>query len=502
MEKKQSSLKPIDSSTAPTLGPPPNAVREKAVPQPITAGARYSSLQSDSLPAFGATGNDETPPAADLDEVTRLAAERLGLGLEQAKDLYWGGIEANIASGLDDEKIEPHEPDEEVANTRIPVQELNTTQVVRKIRVKPVRQEHHFSLNTPYEQLGFTFNTHSVAVKSVMPGGAASRAGLLPCGIVVMIAGATIRTGRDVVDAVRSLRIAKRTEFSVEVYYEIPATDIASVEGPAMFTATSLIYLPRIEPQWRNRADVASYQRKPAGGPSTLAGTGSADPQGPITLQKIVDSATAKVAQMKKVVRVPKGLGRYFKDINLTGVPPGPAERARFAFNNAFFKLCLDEDAKRQEVFRLYRGSLMSLHRRAPSRVAPVILRVYNQLMSLSLDDMTEEGWEYVELWKHPDELKVLMGAEGPLTASRAKQSDYVSTIAAERNDIDWINPDMRESPELVRRRHGSPLREASPQWATDSIKAAIIFLGAGLRCSVRYHAFDPRIPPRYMRFK
>eukprot|EP00659_Diplonema_papillatum_P018062 gene18062-27825_t len=459
MEKKQSSLKPIDSSTAPTLGPPPNAVREKAVPQPITAGARYSSLQSDSLPAFGATGNDETPPAADLDEVTRLAAERLGLGLEQAKDLYWGGIEANIASGLDDEKIEPHEPDEEVANTRIPVQELNTTQVVRKIRVKPVRQEHHFSLNTPYEQLGFTFNTHSVAVKSVMPGGAASRAGLLPCGIVVMIAGATIRTGRDVVDAVRSLRIAKRTEFSVEVYYEIPATDIASVEGPAMFTATSLIYLPRIEPQWRNRADVASYQRKPAGGPSTLAGTGSADPQGPITLQKIVDSATAKVAQMKKVVRVPKGLGRYFKDINLTGVPPGPAERARFAFNNAFFKLCLDEDAKRQEVFRLYR------------------------------DDMTEEGWEYVELWKHPDELKVLMGAEGPLTASRAKQSDYVSTIAAERNDIDWINPDMRESPELVRRRHGSPLREASPQWATDSIKAAIIFLGAGLRCSLQ--AFD-----------
>ena len=429
------------------------------------------SRHDDPIPASD-DGSEESRTSEQIREEARIlllrkrAADNLGFEESQAENLYMGGLSADAF----DEKRAA------VPEKRIRIQErlrvAATLQKKAEVRVKPKNIEFIVHLKHIYEPLGCVFADDSMLISQVHAGGAACRAGIVPIGTVHTIDEVRVRSPTALVETIRTLRLAKRLEYIVEVHYETPPMDLLGAS--CKYTAQSIAAMPRMTPQWRYRDQHSAYQtkeEKPAGEAASQL------------LELITANANKSVDKRKRLVRVPEGL----KEADLEDISEVDAQ---------IWRLMREEGERREELLRWVRGRLVALKAVAPEDIAFVVDRAYIDAMGEDLTD--DSGWVWRKVWEHSVSPWMVSGSAVERSAPpHIPPQHKKGTFILDPTIVDWVNP--RERPPGHHAQPSSVLKNRSagpPNWAVEAARTAIVFALGGVGKGADYVALRERTDP------
>eukprot|EP01064_Diplonema_japonicum_P033291 TRINITY_DN6519_c1_g2_i1.p1 TRINITY_DN6519_c1_g2~~TRINITY_DN6519_c1_g2_i1.p1 ORF type:complete len:454 (+),score=43.10 TRINITY_DN6519_c1_g2_i1:46-1362(+) len=391
-----------------------------------------------------------------LDEITKQAAVKLGLNETEAKQLYWGGLQTEIVKdGVKEKKIVTPDTSRRVMQEDIEIIEERVIPSVAEVRI---------ILNEPFERLGIIFAGDTPRIKSIEPRSPAARSGLLPMSVVTKIDHLDIYNSlQTMVQYLKSIRLAKRTEFMIEVFYETPPLNLFDAfQG---FQSPGLSDIKRIDPSdvFRNRKrDCATYHPTPADTDATYTFKNTIE-----NSQKIVDSK-------KTSLRYPE-IGKEYNSPTDANIPV-TVNHPVFKIPEWLWKISLDEESKRGDILRHYKGFLLQVSREFSmfdgiKSVAETLLREISAAGFAYYQEPV--GWSTVTVWEF--DLKPFM---------RPPQ-EPIATPLPPFSQQDWVNPVPREVQSLhypTSARRGTVMTPADiPRWAEKSFRVVALFACGGL---------------------
>eukprot|EP01059_Diplonema_ambulator_P036238 TRINITY_DN8968_c0_g2_i1.p1 TRINITY_DN8968_c0_g2~~TRINITY_DN8968_c0_g2_i1.p1 ORF type:complete len:456 (+),score=68.20 TRINITY_DN8968_c0_g2_i1:59-1369(+) len=403
------------------------------------------------------SGSNSMSATTRMDEITKQAAKRLGLDENEAKQLYWGGLQKDIIG--DDDKKEKVKP-KTVADRRV-VQE--DVQVIEEVVVPAVR-EVKIVLANPFEPLGILFEGATPKVRSVDPRSPAARAGILPSSIITKIDNTDVfHSLPTLISYLKSIRMAKSREFMLEIYLETPP--MAIFDQYTNFKYPALADVKRNDPAllFRHRGRDAAVYTPP-------------EAKSDFTIEALTVNSIKSVDKRKIALRWPCAVKETSSDLG--DKVPVTTHHKLFSIPEWVWTVSIEEEAKRADILRLYKGHLLQISVNTPVETLRDIASRELTAISLAEASYYQEpiGWATALAWE-----------SDVLPYMRPQQRPHVEPPRVPPIH-DWVNPPPRQ----LRSPRSLPSSDQSgrgviytpldvPRWAVKSVEVAMCFLHGGL---------------------